>query len=87
MLIFCFLLFLVDYCDAFTNEYLNTSSIGSQMQKFVVSFNSLNLTDISSLVSLLGKAQMEDPSLLIVLVVVIHPFLQYFYSYQMIHSY
>ena len=55
MLIFCFLLFLVDYCDAFTNEYLNTSSIGSQMQKFVVSFNSLNLTDISSFSQSVGR--------------------------------
>ena len=56
MLIFCFLLFLVDYCDAFVNEYLNTSSIGSQMQKYVASFNSLNLTDISSFSQYIGKS-------------------------------
>ena len=61
MLIFCFLLFLVDYCDAFTNEYLNTSSIGSQMQKFVFSFNSLNLTDISSFSQSVGKSTNGRP--------------------------
>ena len=56
MLLFCFLLFLVDFCDALVSEYLNTSGIESQMKKFVASFNSLNLTDISSFSEPIGKS-------------------------------
>lgn len=53
---FCFLLLLVDYCDAVMGEYLSMSEIVSRMQEYVVSFNSMNLTDISSFSQPIGKS-------------------------------